>query len=849
MSHRDDPPVGGQTACKERLPGRGRDLFSLPQFISASNGSMNPRAFWNKATAPTAARIGSLELSTAKRVNIIAGALGACFAVLTGGAFLTGLVKELGGTEFQIGLLGATITLTRFIQIPASLLIERLPRLKFYWFFTVITHRLVWVVVVLLPLFLASHISQTAVWIVIAVSVVSWLLADASTPAWLAWMGALVPETQRGSFFGRRQAYVQFAIIVVTLLSGVFLDLFPEPSKGGTFLGYMIIFGMGSLLGCIDIILHMLIPEPVIERTPPSIPLYERLVAPLKDRSFRHFIWVMGTFTFAAQLTNPFGVVYCLDDLGVSWSFLISTLGTLNLLSAILGSLLWGWVAQRYGHKPVLVLTLCIGMANTLLWFVVSDVPVVMGLPGWFVIEFKSYYLVLILLHLIGGMTWSGFTLASFNLLLGLSPESGRAIYTAVFSTITGAFGTLGPLVGGAVAEYVRTRSIEVVLIPGLAQSWWHLLLTIMLGCWVVTLVLAARLPRPQETPSGIVLSRLVSGNPFRTFLHLYTIHASTNPGKRAHAVRCLGESRSALAVRDLIDALNDPDWQVREQSALSLGMIGDDTAISALAAQLKDPASDVRVQAARSLGRLGGPTAARALLQHLDDPSREVRLHVARSLSALAYPPAARFLEERLVVEPDANVRAAVATALGRLGNLKPILDMISALAAAQVPRAREEIARAIGQLLCGDGTFERLLRGEQRSPGSAAGRLLSQIENEVERGLEAIPDAARLCDERIAQLRVLCETEGWAAAANVLRELVEVYARHRHEVFTGDIDALSLRLFVHDWLLGACLFYVLSFDANRDSDLPDPTGVMVLLGLFFFYRATAGHENGNSV
>ena len=78
-------------------------------------------------------------------------------------------------------------------------------------------------------------------------------------------------------------------------------------------------------------------------------------------------------------------------------------------------------------------------------------------------------------------------------------------------------------------------------------------------------------------------------------------------------------------------------DWTVKETAVDALARIGA-SSVPALIDALKDPNPDVRVQAARSLARMGdsGKAAVPILIERLHDPNEEVRQASARALGQM---------------------------------------------------------------------------------------------------------------------------------------------------------------------------------------------------------------------
>ena len=102
----------------------------------------------------------------------------------------------------------------------------------------------------------------------------------------------------------------------------------------------------------------------------------------------------------------------------------------------------WGRVADIYGNRPILLATSMSLPAVPLLCLVTDNF--------WYLMFCQA----------VSGFSWSGFTLASGNLLYELVPRSRRAAYVAFhnFGTASGVF--LGAMVGAALVVVLPERSV-----------------------------------------------------------------------------------------------------------------------------------------------------------------------------------------------------------------------------------------------------------------------------------------------------------------------------------------------------------------------------------------------------
>lgn len=100
----------------------------------------------------------------------------------------------------------------------------------------------------------------------------------------------------------------------------------------------------------------------------------------------------------------------------------------------------------------------------------------------------------------------------------------------------------------------------------------------------------------------------------------------------RSNAAKALGDIGNDVAIDALINALKDPDEDVKFHVARNLGKFGE-SAVPFLIDALKDPDEHVRRYAAWILGNIGDNQAIPALKNLLNDPSDYVRNGAAHAL------------------------------------------------------------------------------------------------------------------------------------------------------------------------------------------------------------------------
>ena len=148
----------------------------------------------------------------------------------------------------------------------------------------------------------------------------------------------------------------------------------------------------------------------------------------------------------------------------------------------------------------------------------------------------------------------------------------------------------------------------------------------------------------------------------------------------REEAVDALWSIGGALGRIGARAALGDPEWCVRSRGAEALEEIGTQLDVPRLLHALHDPEWVVRASAASSLGGLGNKRARKGLLAALGDPHPGVRRYAASALSRLQDPSIVPLLEEALARERENEARVGLLWALYRLGQGQR-LDSVLAL------------------------------------------------------------------------------------------------------------------------------------------------------------------------
>jgi HEAT repeat protein len=170
----------------------------------------------------------------------------------------------------------------------------------------------------------------------------------------------------------------------------------------------------------------------------------------------------------------------------------------------------------------------------------------------------------------------------------------------------------------------------------------------------------------------------------------------------RVKAAWGLGLINHATAVPDLLNALGDPDSEVRSTAISALEMIGEPATAPVLAKLVvEDPDSSIRVAASYALGKFKSAEAAAILIEVvLNGPGGGIVLaRVADALGNMKDPAAVPALLAALRQPNPTIVRRRAALALGWMRDPQAVLDLVEVLADPD-PEVVIDVAYALGEI-----------------------------------------------------------------------------------------------------------------------------------------------------
>jgi MFS family permease len=352
------------------------------------------------------------------------------YANLTGGVFLVGYALALKATEVQIGLLAAFPLLANIAQVFFTYVIELIGRRRPLALWAGTFARLLWLMIIGAALWglQRKHLLYLSMW-VIGLSQIGTAINNL---AWMSWMADLVHEERRGHYFGLRNAAIGGAALTATLIGGRFLDIWKASHPTGEMEALLILFGVGVSCGLVSLGIQARIYEPPLHEGNNGQPFWQRLQLPFRDQNFRAFLLFTFIWNFAVYFTAPFFAVYMLKTLELSYAT-VTTYAVLSSVADLVSVRVWGRLSDRETNKPLLILGS----------FFAALIPY-----GWLFTDRDTFWL-FVLLHVQGGLFWSGIRLCTGNLVLRISPLAHRSIYFSMFNAVAGLTAVVAPILGG----------------------------------------------------------------------------------------------------------------------------------------------------------------------------------------------------------------------------------------------------------------------------------------------------------------------------------------------------------------------------------------------------------------
>ncbi len=347
---------------------------------------------------------------------------------------------EFGANSAQIGLMSTLASLAGLLaMLPGAQITERWIRPR--WMVLIFSRALpsiFWLLIGLLPPLAGTP--PVAITLILALWTLRATTATAAGPAWAMLSGRIVPSRMRGRYFATRNSVKRVASLLA-IPAGWLIERLGFP------VGYEVSFTLAAVLGLLDFWAYSRIPFSAEENHAGPVRGEEAgqeeqakqgtngiWESPAQKRNFWVFCITSLFWTFSLQFAAPFFSVYQVQELGATAS-IIGVLSAATSMTALPGQILFGRWLDRRGIRWTLVVS---GLLIPLL-------PL-----GWLLVRGPWGALPI---NLGSGFLWAGYNLASFSLLLEVTPETRQTHHIALYRTIVRVGAVAAPLLGGLLVE------------------------------------------------------------------------------------------------------------------------------------------------------------------------------------------------------------------------------------------------------------------------------------------------------------------------------------------------------------------------------------------------------------
>lgn len=292
---------------------------------------------------------------------------------------------------------------------------------------------LAWLPIALLPLLFPDW----ALPLLIGFAVLYHCGGHFAAPQWASLMGDLVPTKRRGRFFAGRTRTVALVTFISLIAGGFVLEGFAIFDR--TLCGFLVLFAVALIARCISIYQVAQMHDPAIgapqqtDATAVNASWWQQL----RSSTFARFSVFYACMQFSVSIASPFFSVYMLRDLEFSYTQYMANTGT-SVLLQFLTLARWGRISDVFGNRRVLSVTSLLLPLMPALWLVSTN------------------FFYLLMVQMVSGLVWAGYTLSTGNFLYDLTPADKRPRYLALHNVLAGT----GLFAGASLGGYLGTLPV-----------------------------------------------------------------------------------------------------------------------------------------------------------------------------------------------------------------------------------------------------------------------------------------------------------------------------------------------------------------------------------------------------
>lgn len=261
----------------------------------------------------------------------------------------------------------------------------------------------------------------------VGIVVLFWLISSVASPAYTQLMKEIYPDSDRARIMGYARICTVAATIVMTLVAGRIMES----------ISYRYVFPVAAAFGVASALVFNRIPAKEAAGEPESLPRFIADSAWLlvRDKGYGWFCAAVFIFGFANFFATPACLLYEVDVLAVH-EFRQSIYTLVLYALTTVGYFYWG--RRLDGPKPDKA------VAWQMLCWAFIPLAYLFATQWWMLLPAKA----------LQGFVNAGVDLVYLTGVIYFAPTDRVSQYYAVFTTLMGIRGVIGPLLGGLVLQY-----------------------------------------------------------------------------------------------------------------------------------------------------------------------------------------------------------------------------------------------------------------------------------------------------------------------------------------------------------------------------------------------------------
>lgn len=373
------------------------------------------------------------------RWSILAWIFNSIFCVLTvfGSIFLL-FLSELGIPKYKIGILLSFLPFFGIIAPFLSSYVEYFGSKRVFLICFGI-RKFVIVSLLFLPLIIERFGYKAGINFVTFVILLFAFLRAFGETGYYAWAKEFIPDDLRGKYAGIQNIAVNIAGFLAVSFGSYIVGKNEGIEK------YLFLIGIAFIFGILSVYFMSFVPFGEPKKQKPEIN-FKKMLEPLKDKNFLFFLFAVGIALFGSSLMS-FLPIFVKEKLYFS-SRNVVFLDNASILGCILMGFIWGYIGDRFGGRPVIILSLCSYSIVPFLWLILKK-------------EFLSIFTCTFLLYFFSGATLPGRSIGDTRFLYAKILSNVNVIYyTSIFYAWIGISQGLAPVFAGFILEKFKNFSI-----------------------------------------------------------------------------------------------------------------------------------------------------------------------------------------------------------------------------------------------------------------------------------------------------------------------------------------------------------------------------------------------------